>query len=439
MKRGNFILRLALIAVVVLSLFLTWKIWTGNAQYQQATKSTDTEQVDSSTSRTQQELYLPTQILVCDNNGKSWQVYNTHDNLPENLHNCAETWTIGAVHKVDNLSSEAYLSKLNTPNTLTMNYTTTINSSIFARIIPFAKNVKRYFKFNRVQISLNKDNSQINFFNDQNRTMHTAQLQKYHTQPVVMLLKRVDIKLPVVQKCHGSNLWVEYPNPVQLAPYAYLVTQQMQTQYIASLFNSKNPNDVDAHEDDNNTIYSLGANKRLTLSHNNGVLIFNKFNIDEVSGLQALLKRGESSITPIANPLTNLRYFAVNEAHKSVSYRCFVEGFPIFASAHRSLVQVNFANNNEQLIFNNNVLQVPLPTQDKTVNLPTTEQVLAELQQVGINSKQIQNIILGYQWQTASTSNQVVNLQPTYYVQIDDAWQAYQTLLNQQTANKVGY
>ena len=75
----------------------------------------------------------------------------------------------------------------------------------------------------------------------------------------------------------------------------------------------------------------------------------------------------------------------------------------------------------------------------KRFNLPTTEQVLAELQQVGINSKQIQNIILGYQWQTASTSNQVVNLQPTYYVQIDDAWQAYQTLLNQQTANKVGY
>ena len=438
MRRSSFILRLALILTVLLSLFLTWKIWTGNAQYQQATKSTDTEQVTNST-LTEQELYLPTKIIVCDSNGKSWQVYNTHDNLPENLHNCAETWTISNIHKISNLSSEEYLNKLTMPNSLTMNYETNINSYMFNRIIPFAKHVKRNFKFNRIQLLLNKKSKQINFFNDQTHAMYTAELQKYHPQPVIMLLKRVDIKLPIIQKWHDNNLWTEYPNGIQLAPYAYLVTQQMQTQYIASLFNSKNPNDVDAHENDGNTIYSLGTSKRLTLSHNNGLLIFNKFNIGDVSGLQDLLVNGEQSIKPIANPLTNLRYFAVNESHKTIDYRCFVEGFPIFATAHRSLIQVNFANNNEQLVFNNNILQVPLPTQNKMVNLPSTMQVLNELQQVGINNKQIQNIILGYQWQTASSSNQVVNLQPTYYVQIDNGWQAYQTLIERQMTSKAGY
>lgn len=438
MKRSNLLLRLALIAVVTISLFLTWKIWTGNAQYQQATKSTDTEQIDSDTTRAEQELYLPTQIIV-RNNTASWQVYNTHDNLPEDLYNCAETWSISQVSRAQNLSADTYLAKLNMPNSLTMNYTANINSTIFARIIPFARHAKRDFQFNRVQLSLTDKDEQINFFNDNDKTMYTAKLQKYHPQSVINLLKQVDIKIPMMQKWHGDELWTEYPQKIQLQPYAYLITQQMQTQYVSSLFNSKNPNDVDAREADNSTVYTLGTSKRLTLSHQNGLLVFNKFNTSSTHGLQNLLTRGEHSVAPIANPLTNLRYFAVDEQRHTVDYRCFVEGFPVFAPANRSLVQVTFSNSGEQLTFSNNVLQVPLPTQKNVVDLPTTATVLAKLQQVGVDAKQIQNIVLGYQWQNDDTSNQVVNLHPTYYVQINGTWQAYQTILNKQMANEAGY
>ena len=64
MKFNSFVMRVILIASIVLSIILSWKIWTNNTHYERRTDSqTTTKAVSRKSDRKISDIFLPTQIL----------------------------------------------------------------------------------------------------------------------------------------------------------------------------------------------------------------------------------------------------------------------------------------------------------------------------------------------------------------------------------------
>jgi len=76
-------------------------------------------------------------------------------------------------------------------------------------------------------------------------------------------------------------------------------------------------------------------------------------------------------------------------------------------------------------------LQVPVPTDKKSVTLPGTQSVIDQLVAAGYHKSKISSLQIGYQWLASTSSDKVVNLTPTWYVHYDGSWKTATQMLKQ--------
>ncbi|MDO4455951.1 MAG: two-component system activity regulator YycH, partial [Ligilactobacillus agilis] len=84
----------------------------------------------------------------------------------------------------------------------------------------------------------------------------------------------------------------------------------------------------------------------------------------------------------------------------------------------------------KRLDFSLYTLQIPVPSAGGALTLPNTRWVISQLLSRGYDQAKIGDIKVGYSWNQNQTSNQVVDLKPTYFVKYDNQWSDYQSLLN---------
>ena len=78
---------------------------------------------------------------------------------------------------------------------------------------------------------------------------------------------------------------------------------------------------------------------------------------------------------------------------------------------------------------------MPIPTNQPAQTLPATATIVDQLVAAGYRASQITDILIGYQWIGSSNDQQVVDLQPTYYVEMKGESRDYQSWLNHSSAS----
>lgn len=110
-------------------------------------------------------------------------------------------------------------------------------------------------------------------------------------------------------------------------------------------------------------------------------------------------------------------------------YKTYAQGFPIFNVDQKGDVTVRYTQTSQEINFSNTNHTVPIPTNQPAQTLPATATVVLQLVAAGYRASQITDIHIGYQWTGSSKHQQVVDLQPTYYVQILGTYRDYQSWL----------
>ncbi|KRN32926.1 YycH family regulatory protein [Lactobacillus selangorensis] len=441
MKINDILLRVGLTLAILLSFFLSWKIWTSSVRYEGSTNSS----VTSSTTQTADtknidEVFSPTQIFM-RNDGQKYLIYNTHDNMTSRFETEIKNWTFSQPRKLAKMSGKAYTKELARKNSLQFVYADNITVNLFESIfkklkVPLRKNTT----FNRMLITRKTGRTYLLLLNDKTRQGYQLRVAGISVQKVNQIIQTANVKLPVVEKMMNHLPLTYYQKTVDIKPYSYLASHQSENYFVSNLLDTSNPGSIDSKENNDETIYSDGVYQRLTVNHKTNQIQYDDYTSNKkITNVSDLLTNSYSELIKIGNPLTNMRYVNYDENAGTVTYRSYVEGFPIYYQTDFGAVKVKLSQSSTTLNFSAYSLQVPVPSTETAVHLPATQTMLNQLSAAGYKLNEISNIQIGYRWVKDADNEQIIDLQPSYYVQYQGEWSEYKDMLNNsQSQTKAG-
>ncbi|MFD1465450.1 YycH family regulatory protein [Lapidilactobacillus mulanensis] len=434
MRKTNILVRISLIIVVLISLVLSYLIWTNNQRYEKRTDTQTTTKRDVTSSDTNEQnlaqVYLPTEIISVDSKSQHHLIYNHKESLVSELRDTMKTWKIWTAHA----STSKYDELISQSNTVQLVNPDQISLQLFGKVEAqkALKNAIRDRSFTRVIFSTEGDIDKVFFVNDQTKKIWQSRVTDAKVSKILSLLRAADYSAKVALRSVQGQVRTFYPEGLSLRPYSYLITRRNENTYISALLSDSANSTVDTRESGNETTYYAGNynDYQLLVDHSTDQLKYTDNTQSDVpASLQALLEQSFKAISEVDNPLTDVRFFDADTDNNTVSFRSYVEGFPIFQQSDFGAFKVSYTNTGSQVDFSSRILQVPIPATTSRVALPSTQSVLDTLKNAGYATDKIQDIIVGYRWVPDTESTDIIDLKPTYYVQIGGKWRDYQDWL----------
>ncbi|KRL98230.1 YycH family regulatory protein [Levilactobacillus hammesii] len=432
MKITKAFLPLGLAAAVAVSVVLSAMIWTNPAQYERnRQRSSNTPTTELST-RPQKDVYLPTQVVYSDANGNQELLNNRKVNLTTELREALSKWQFSRVNRVRVASKNAYMKYLTRKSSLLLSYASPINVKMFNTVFGGKLN-SQATQFSRILVPLD-DQDHIYLLDDKKQDVYQVTVKSADATAIRKIMKENLFRINVTMKWLSESATAYVKNGVTVPSYSYLVNQQSTDYFTTRLLNKGESTNVSAKKNKDNTIYSDGASRQLTVYNKQGTALYEDYSALQSSlSFSQALKASYTVVKTIGIPMENLRYYGYSSSNSTVTYRSFVEGFPIFNQSNYGAARIQMLSQGvRRYNFSLYSLQVPVPTDKKSVTLPGTQTVIDQLVAAGYSKSKINSLQVGYQWLTSSSSDKVVNLTPTWYVHYNGSWKTYTQLLKQQ-------
>lgn len=432
MKITKALLPLGLAVAVTVSVVLSAMIWTNPAQYERnRQRSSNTPTTELST-RPQKDVYLPTQVVYSDPQGKQELLNNRKVNLTTELREALTKWRFSRVNRVRVSSKHAYMQYLTRKSSLLLSYASPINVKMFNTVFGSQLN-SQSTQFSRILVPLN-DRDHIYLLDDKRQDVYQVTVKSSDTAAIRKIMKENLFRISVKMAWLNNSATAYVTSNITVPSYSYLVNQQSTDYFTTRLLNKGESTNVSAKKTKDSTIYSDGASRQLTVYNKQGTALYEDYSALQSSlNFSQALKASYSAVKTIGIPMENLRYYGYSAKNSTVTYRSFVEGFPIFNQSNYGAARIQMLSQGvRRYNFSLYSLQVPVPTDKKSVSLPGTQAVIDQLVAAGYDKSKISSLQVGYQWLTSTSSDKVVNLTPTWYVHYNGSWKTYTQLLKQQ-------
>ncbi|MCH4009133.1 YycH family regulatory protein [Companilactobacillus sp.] len=427
MKFSRLIVQILLVVAVVTSFVLSFFIWTNTARYQRG-RNIDVSTSDVDKNKTPiDQIISPTQVIWQD--GKDQRlIYNNKDNISFNMQSVIKDWKVGTFHREFTKDGAKYQHMIQQKNMIQLVYPTNIS----IRTLGYLMNNNQLQKaqdhaFNRIIFSTNnKDDDQVYLANDNDYSVYEAKVSGASAEPIIKLAKKANIDLKVKLNLMKHGVVTFYSEPITLKRYSYVMSTKADSEYTTNLFDA-NTDDINNSTDGNVTTYSVGESKRLVSDRDKNELTFSDYTDTSVpKDYLTFFQRGYKKATNIQNSVSNLRLYDANWKNKTLVYREYVEGFPIFKKSEFGSIKIVFSRNGSSEQFLNKVLEVPVPSDLRSVSLKPTTEIVKELNNVGYSPNDIQKLEVGYQWTNEDDNSNVIDLEPTYYIKMDNHWRSFE-------------
>lgn len=427
MKLSGWLLRVSLIVAIALSLVFTWFIWQNPSRLGRSEATVAVKhQADPNAKKLEGEVFSPSTAYY-QTNGQKYQLNVPDKMITSQLRTAMKTWRLGKVDAGIKFTATDYNNLLVTNDSLQLLYPATMTYKKFNQTYfkKSAKTTNADFKFTRLLIALNAKKTTLTFINDANRTVREAKLTNVSlgdlTQTIRTGLKNA---YKISEMRIGTKQIESYDQEIEVQPYVYLLDQQSANHYVSLLMPSQEASAVDTREIGTETVYTAGANYRLTLDTETDTMQFDNAAATSTStNLDTILNRSYTALGNLSlQGLNYMRYAGYDKSAQEITFRSYAQGLPIYNTDYFGRVTVASTVSGLQMVFSSNNLTVPIPTKQAKVKLTTTAALLAKFKTAGYAESTIQDIRLGYYWGKQSDNTQVVTLTPTYFVKINNEY-----------------
>ena len=432
MKFSRLIVQVLLVMAVITSIILSFFIWTNTARYQRGKNIDVTSDVSNKNEIPMNQVISPTSVIWHDETDQHL-IYNSNENISISIQKVMQDWKINNPKLVEKKDGAYYQKVIQGKNTLQMVYPTAIAMNSFGYLLNNdSLKGEKSFMFNRILVNLkDKDDQNIYFANDNNYAVYKAKVKNASATPIKKLVKRANINLKVRLDIMKHGVFTSYVEPIKLKTYSYVISGKKDGEYTTALFDS-NTNGLVTSEDNGVYTYNYGESKRLVSDHNTEELTFEDYTDTSVPKTQlAFLQRGYQKVINLQNSVSNVRLYSADWKDKDLIFREYVEGFPIFKKSQFGSIHIKFSRKGSTEHFLNKVLEVPVPSDQAATKLKSTNEIFKGLQRVGYSPNDIQSIEVGYQWESETDNEKVVDLKPTYYIKIGGHWKPYDEWTNE--------
>ncbi|MGY3746762.1 YycH family regulatory protein [Vagococcus salmoninarum] len=422
MKFIDKLIRVLLVGMILLSLYLSAKIWTnsGSKDVSQGNQGTES----TVTLKQAKDVFLPVKLIYHNEEGK--HLFTNKENLIVNVNKELIKLEIGSLSQYSDKDKNKFFEKQLKRNSLELFFSDPLPLNYFYEINGSEpkKGPNQDMLFERMVLSF--DDNKLYLMTDNDYQIYET-TYKGSLSTIKELLRDDNNRfLEVLHQDTELPIFYHFKEDLKLKKYSYILATQSYTAFSQAFFDNSQeifPNDDNKESRDINLMNAEGSS--LNVSYNTGEINFNgrynpRKNHDTDRTETATIYDGSFYyIEKIANSMGTLRYF--ERSKNQVVYRNYVEGYPIFSDHSRGRVEVTKQNQNVQIATNQETIQVPIPS-DEEVILPSTEKVIADLKAQGVSLEDMESLQIGYTWETNQETKQVVDLVPEWYIKYQGEW-----------------
>ncbi|MFT8399661.1 MAG: two-component system activity regulator YycH [Lentilactobacillus diolivorans] len=431
MKFSRYLIPIALTIAVVVSLTLSVVLWTNPANYRSKQNSEQNPQTEQ-LSKPKSYVYTPIQAVHTNSDGTQEILVNRLVNAVTEIKKTMQGYHDAKIKTLSRDSQTKYLNIANRPDSIMLNYSSPVSIKVVDQIVNHRfKNFPNH-TVNRIVLPTN-NSTKLYLLNDKNFAVYQVSVQHHDLKSLNKVLDMNIRTIPASLRLFNKQPMVYVDDSVQMQPYKYLVDRQSQDYFVSRLMNNEESQNVTAKRRRNLLIYSDQNSLQLTFNSQTRMVEFSDYRTNkDQRAITSVLNNSYKDLVKLGLPLDNVRFFRYDTKTRTVMYRTFVEGFPIFRANGFGTISTRIMNSSaKRLNFSLDNPEVPIPSKRGYTTLPATEVVIRRLVARGYKTKDIQQMRIGYGWQKDKESQLLINLIPDWYIYYNNQWHSYTSLMNQ--------
>ena len=421
-------LSIALTIVVLISFILSAISWTNPFQYDHPRRESGTGTSQQQTTQSIGDVYLPTTIVKTNGDNDQQLLYSQRKNLIYHAKKTMTGWQLGNTSTVKTNNSDVYLSYLRHRNSLMLSYPDYVSGTVFNETFKQSIDTNRVKKINHIVIPLNGTKA-IYLLSDSHYAIYRVRITKGNPKSMVTSKHGVE-PISVDHRIVNGHAVMIYLHSFTLPRLAYQISDQKINNLSANLMSTNQHTNTSTHQDGDRTVYTDGTNRHLVYDSTRGTVDYeNDVGRSDVVETSQIYSHFYRALVKTGMPLNNIRFDEVSNGGRTITYRSYVEGFPIINDDNYGGAKLRAnSRGTEHYLLSLYTVQVPLPLDGSTVKLPSTASVLNQLHENG-HFKNVTNLRVGYEWKSDSENHQTVKIEPTYFVKYRGRWVNYTALL----------
>ena len=418
MKFIDRLIRTLLIIMVIISIFLSIQTWLDIGSYPLLNKEV-TSKNNTQTElqkRKRQTLFLPTNLYLRDN--QTIKIASQETNLKQVVKEIAQV-NYSVSLQTTKKTRDDLLQQQNAANSLDLEYLSPMNLNDFLSL--YKLNIQgtkpQNFMFNHLVI--NAASGELTFFNTDNNKLCLLSADKEFLAMYKDLLTKTtnNIQLNKDDKEFSYNV----KDDLELPKYRYAITTPSYTVFTKAFFETTG--ELTSKDNLDNLVFADSDDNTLQLNSSDGTIDFSH-KLAKNAPRSEINKLAVNKIQKLGNEAGDLRYFMTLD--KTSIYKNYIEGLPIFGNYYHGEVQTIQENNRLKILLNQEIAQVPLPTDEK-VQLLSTTHVDDKLREKELDLSKITKRQIGYHWKTLDKNT--VLFEPTWYLLYENTWYSLDDLL----------
>lgn len=421
MKISERIIRVALFALILLSLILTYAIWLSPTS-KTADVNTSKQAVKNDQNYAKAtDAFLPIRGIWDLAEGK---FQTSSENLLATTQARLTESTYGQLQEVAQ-GEEEIKSYYSLDNGIELNYEGGFSLTEYVKVFDMPINLNSLkdsdkLTFSKIQVDFAK--KKIRFLNYSKDTVYEATISADFTGLETIYQKNQPKFLEMSDENPLVPRLLRTKDRVRLKKYSYILTTQSYSLFRNAFF--QNPDQAKGEEEASGARSFVSGHEELMMDEQKRQVTF-EGELPEDLSKESMYSQSFNYVSRLGTAVGNLRYFDHHEGQ--VNYRIFVEGYPIFSQSSKGKMAVkighgsNGASTQIRIETSMDTVQVPIPS-DEEVELPSTLEIENNLAAVGLDLDKVQSFIIGYTWQDIDGVNKLVALTPEWFVKYDNTW-----------------
>ena len=417
----------ALCIAVIISFVLSIVLWS-NPSYERSKKSNLSSSRSSliSNSKPLSYVYMPTKVIYTNRDGRQWILTDSNVNLISEIMKQVRKDYANRMQLVSSHSTHQYFHDLNRPKSLILDYHSDVTTKLLDSVLSGRLSKLPNRVIDRIELPLNNQRC-LYLFRDQGQRVYRVSLNNHEIHGLKKILRLHLHRIPVKIKSNYGRPLIDYQGSISMPQYEYLINKQTQNYCVMHLLNGGQR--IVRTRRHARTVYSDEANRQLIFDKYQNATFVND-QPRRWGSFNHNLDWSYRYLNQLNLSLNDVHYFDFDPKSKSITYRGFIEGFPIFNPTQLGAVSLQHRNGELRSNYSLESLQIPIPNERKPLKLPSTKRVMMVLRSHGYKMHNVQAVEIGYEWKNAKSSKILANLIPGWFIEYNNHWINYGQLNN---------
>lgn len=411
--------------LVLVSILLTWNLWTYQPNYETMENNNVVEEVSLSEEQEVQKIVRPDQVFF-HVKGQHYGTNNTDD--IERMIKDLSSWAFFDVKKytneVDNLKELIHGS-----GNAEFIFPGEVPIELYRSVLNIEGKKIPSFNFNRIIINVEnpvKENGIVYFVSTENQQVYishisSANLSKFNSH---YYKKAAQYPRHFAYEASEKRTIFLPETATEMMNYKYLPVTLDSEEFKEALFSD--PSFVQKSFVPTGEEYTNDSSK-MTVNFESNILRYVNPTVDEnfTNSSYDLVKRSIDFVNGHGGWTDPYRYVQKNDFSHSVTFRLYsIDGYPVFNGNGISEINQVWGRDEINMYIRPNIaLELPLTTEMKKVTRPSGHDALAFLQnKKSFKPELLEEMILGYRMERDSDENKLILLEPAWFYRYAKTW-----------------